>query len=44
MFISGTTATDLETTIGAPATATGDIVDMITFPQLPVKVLRLTMQ
>ena len=35
MFISGTTDTDLKPTIGAQATATGDIVNMITFPQLP---------
>ena len=35
MFISGTTATDLETTFGAQAITTGDIVNMITFLQLP---------
>ena len=35
MFISGTTATDLKPTIGVQATTTGDIVNMITLPQLP---------
>ena len=36
MFILETAATDSETTIGAPAPTKGGIVNMITFPQLPV--------